>query len=491
MKHIHFWQTFLAILLAGLCWYTAFDLSLHWWWALWLAPIPILYLAPQVKGWQAFAMAFLAFLIGRLSWVPYLRTVLPAPLILIFTLVPPLLTALIVLAVRRIARVASPVTACFAYPVIWTAFEYLQFLTSQDGTIASIANTQLDALPVIQVASLTGMLGITFTICLFSSGAAFALYSLRQGKPIRAIILSTGLPVAAVLLYGVVRLSTGQVQQDKAVKVGLAAISMKHYHDDFDRRQTVQLSLAHLYLDQVATLARQGAQTVLLPEKGIPISDSTDSLVTGLFAQAARQYSITIIAGFTRLFQDHPECQARVFSRDGRLLLNYLKVNLFQGEVFDHFRAGKDPGIIRLDSVVTGISICKDLDFDRYIRRYGQEGVSILYVPAWDFDRDGWLHGRIAFMRAVENGYSLVRNARQGRLSISDDRGRVLAEGSCEWGREATLTGTISPSASRTLYSRWGNWFGWLSFLAAAFYLFLLVTRKAAVANPEKNKIFM
>ena len=54
---------------------------------------------------------------------------------------------------------------------------------------------------------------------------------------------------------------------------------------------------------------------------------------------------------------------------------------------------------------------------------------SLLLVPAWDFDVDGWLHGRMAILRGVESGFSIVRAPKQGILTVTDDRGRVLAGG--------------------------------------------------------------
>jgi apolipoprotein N-acyltransferase len=68
----------------------------------------------------------------------------------------------------------------------------------------------------------------------------------------------------------------------------------------------------------------------------------------------------------------------------------------------------------------------------------------------------------------------LVRDARQGRLTLSDDRGRVTAEASSEKG-SSTLIGKIRPSDGRTLYSHWGDWFGYLDLLAACFYLILIL----------------
>lgn len=54
--------------------------------------------------------------------------------------------------------------------------------------------------------------------------------------------------------------------------------------------------------------------------------------------------------------------------------------------------------------------------------------MGLLLAPAWDFRVDGFWHGRIAVMRAVEDGFSLIRSARNRLLTVGDNRGRIIAE---------------------------------------------------------------
>ena len=460
----------LAIFLSGVCWYLSFDLALHAWWAAWVAPIPVLYLSLRVSGWQAFGSALASYLIGWCSWIPYFLTIMPLPVILLVVLLFSLPMALVVVLSRKIIlRSPLPLPAVLlVYPVLLTAVEYLQFLLSRDGTFGSIAYTQCNFLPVVQVASITGILGITFIISFVPSVFVLAVYYRRGGRAIRDLVLPGVLVIIAVLTYGLLRLR--ESRSAGCTKVGLAAIPMSTYKNVYDTSAAEQLYLARLYLNEVDSLAGKGAQVILLPEKCIPVSDATEASIQELFSDASRHLRVTIIVGFTRIYKGYMECQARVFSADGHQVLNYRKVNLFEGEVLDGFKTGKEPGFYDQQGVRTGIAICKDLDYQRYMIQYGRMGASVLYVPAWDFDRDGWLHARMAMMRTVENGCVLVRNAQQGRLTISDDRGRVLAEASSEGSKHASLVGEVCSKANgATLYSRWGDWFGWLNlFLAVA-----------------------
>jgi len=460
----------LAIFISGIFWYLSFDLALHAWWATWIAPMPVLYLSLRVSGWQAFGAAFVSCLAGWCSWIPYLLTILPLPVILLVVILFSLPMALVVALSRRIIlkRVFPPMAALFVYPVLLTTAEFLQFLLSRDGTFGSIAYTQCNFLPIIQIASITGILGITFMVSFVPSAIVLVVHYHRQGRVVRNLVLMGIFPTAAVLTYGLLRLR--ESRPSECTKVGLAAISMSTYKNVYDTSREEQLHLTRLYLSEVDSLAGKGARVILLPEKCIPVSDATEASIQELFSDRSRHLGITIIVGFTRIYKGHMECQARIFSSNGDQVLNYRKVNLFEGEVLDGFKAGKEPGFYDQQGVRTGVAICKDMDYQRYMILYGKMGASVLYVPAWDFDRDGWLHARMAMMRAVENGFVLVRNAQQGRLIISDDRGSVLAEASSEKSKHASVIGEVCTKAGGlTLYSRWGDWFGWLNlFLAVA-----------------------
>ena len=120
-----------------------------------------------------------------------------------------------------------------------------------------------------------------------------------------------------------------------------------------------------------------------------------------------------------------------------------------------------------------GLAICKDMDFHDIGRAYARQNAQLLLVPAWDFGADGWLHSRMAIMRGVENGFAIARAARTGRLTLSDDRGRVLAEASSEDHDAAEVVGDLALRETHTLYARWGDWFAWLSLVLAAICIVL------------------
>ena len=121
------------------------------------------------------------------------------------------------------------------------------------------------------------------------------------------------------------------------------------------------------------------------------------------------------------------------------------------------------------------MTICKDMDFTPLSRVYGAAGVGLMLVPAWDFVLDRTAHGHMAILRGVESGFAIVRAAKQGYLTVSDNRGRIRAEVTSDAAPFATLLATVPETHTPTLYLWLGDWFAWLSLAMLAGALVHLV----------------
>jgi apolipoprotein N-acyltransferase len=454
-----------AVLIAGGCWWLSFDLGLHWWLPIWLAPVPVLWMAQRLSGRGAFGAAFLAFLIGRCAWLGYLLSVLPAAPALLFTILPALCFALAVLPARVFFRRKQPVLAALSFAALWTSIEFLLALFGRDGTIVSIAYTQSSFLPVVQVAALTGVAGISFVLCFVPALVAGRKWVLA------------GAVVVGVIAFGLVRLGTGKYGEP--VKVGMAAVPESAYGGRVNEpRAAKEMVLLDQYCGEIGKLAVDGIAVVVLPEKALPFTHTTEKIFHDSLAQLATRCKIKIVDGATLIDPQGLGNLAHVFGPSG-ILASYKKVHLFEGEVLEGFESGSNPCIFEMEGIPTGLAICKDLDFEHDMRSYGRAGIGVMYAPAWDFVRDGWWHSRVAIVGAVSNGYTLVRNAREGRMTISDDRGRIQFETSSESRQLTTMTGVMRTSTARTLYSRWGDWFGWLMVVTAAVVLIYLAASRS------------
>ena len=138
-------------------------------------------------------------------------------------------------------------------------------------------------------------------------------------------------------------------------------------------------------------------------------------------------------------------------------------------------KPGTDLTLLRKPSQTWGVAICKDMDFSNPARQNGQAGVGLMLVPGWDFKVDGFWHGHIAVMRGVEDGFSVARSAKDGYLTVSDSRGRILAETRTDSAPFASLLAEVPAVHSTTLYLLFGDWFAWLAVAALVFAIVQLV----------------
>lgn len=461
-----------GILISGFCWYVSNGLTGDWWFLLWLAPVPTLLLAFRLRPGAAFLAVFAACLIGRLSWFSYLVRVMTLVPAIIYTILLPLMSALIILLTRRVVLRVNAWYTIFAFPVFITVYEFLMMCFSPDGTATSLAYTQLDCLPIIQVAAIAGILGVTFMVTFIPSVIALSWhYRAEKGQLLRVAAIGGGI-IAVALIWGAIRISS---PADKnMVKVGIAVLDEDIHavsdHPDFEKQKAV----AAAYAKQASELAAKGAKLLIFPERAISINKPLADSLTGILADVAAKKHIFIITGYTNFKGELERNSAMVINDEGKLITDYNKVHLVTG-LEKQFTPGKDIATFNYQGMQAGVAVCKDLDFQHYINRYGAAKAGFVFVPAWDFIVDDWLHCRMALLRGVENGFSEVRSARLGRLTISDYYGRVNYEASCANGKTTTLVGDVSMEHIDTFYSRFGDWLGYVVVLAGIGFVVIAV----------------
>ena len=426
-------------------------------WLLWVAPIPVLMIAARLRAGVAFLLAAVTWLIGEMNLWNYLAhgLELPLPIILFVLFVPAIAFGVGVLFMRGFLRRGSLFRAALALPAYWVAYEYLTEVGSPHSTFGNLAYTQMNALPIIQIASLTGIWGISFLVFLFAGTIAVLLGGAGEPRRRRALAIAVATVICAVFLYGGWRLRSNSSAPFVTVTLIARDVPMSVYLGP----EAQTLALLHDYADEIRRATPAGTQVVVLPEKIGRVSESALPQVDALFSSAAAATHSAIVLGLVRKTPSVAFNSSRFYSAAGKLEANYDKHHLLPG--VEPEKPGDKRVVVDQPSGRWGLQICKDMDFPQLSREYAGAGASLLLVPAWDFQLDGWLHARMAVLRAVENGFALARAARSGLLTLSDNRGRILAEAATEPGRFVSLTGKVNIPRAETFYTRTGDWFAW------------------------------
>jgi apolipoprotein N-acyltransferase len=445
---------------------TALSGALNWfgnglnpvWQLMWFAVLPVLWFSMRSSRWMAAAVAMASMLIGGLSMWHYLHGVLGAPVSVWVTVyaLQAVAMALAVLLFRALVLRGRVWSALVAVPALWVACEYARNLTTPHGSAGSLAYTQLHFLQFLQLASVTGPWGMTFVLLLFQSAVVIAsyLWTTERQRALRVAGVGSGVALA-VIVFGAVRLAA---PEGKTVRVGLIASDVTEGVADPGASSA---KLYEAYAGQVERLAQQGAREIVMPEMlGVILQPETGPM-DGFLQTAADRTGATIVAGAVVVDKPLKYNEARVY-------LPQAPVSRYDKEhLLPPFESSTEPGhsltLLPQQGHVVGIAICKDMDFARPARSYGEAGAGVLLVPAWDFVVDNAWHGHIAVMRGVEDGFSMVRSAKGGFLTVSDWRGRILAEARSDSARFATLIADVPAEHHATLYQRVGDWFAWVS----------------------------
>jgi apolipoprotein N-acyltransferase len=434
-------------------------------WLVWFAPMPLLVLAFRSTARQAAGFTALAVLIGLSTNFHYYQKMMPLFAAVSVLVAQSLLWVFIVGATRRAVLRYQRWWTVFAYPVLWGAMDTLAAHLLPDGNWGSLAYTQADYLPILQITSLFGVAGLLFILTLVPSVLAVAVdFGHNMPQAWRAYA-ATAVLLAASLGYGELRLRAPVT--GRATTFGLVAI------DDAIGPKATPAYIAGIwqsYDQQIATLVSQGAEVIVLPEKiGMISPEMASQWQQHLSALAARLH-VWIEAGVGVDDGTKRVNLAWLYTPEGVLSVDYQKHHLAPPE--REYAVGKAYDVLEISGSAYGIAICKDMHFASLGRAYGERKVSAMLVPAWDFYDDRWLAARMTLTRGVENGYSVIRASRDGLLTVSDPYGRVVAErdSGALPGAAMLVRANVSAPVS-TLYTRIGDLFGWLSVAAAALLL--------------------
>ena len=429
------------------------------WSLMWVAFIPVMLLAAETTSWRVAAgSAALSMLLGSLNMLHYLHFVLHAPVTawLVPFSIASLFFAVGVLLFRAFLHRGALFSAVVALPAFWTVCEYVASFAPANGTAGSLAYTQERFLPILQVASLTGPWGITFLLLLFPSAVASGLYLWRRKRLQAGAVAGSALAVlAAAVLFGAIRLAAPNSQQ--TIKVGLLDTDAVVFASAAPEMQ----ELIKSYAKQAEEVARHGAQIVVMPEKTGRMFDRDTTTLDPIMQSVADRTGATLVIGVVHVVARDSFNEARIYTPN-QTITTYDKQHMLPP-----FESMLTPGtslaLLSKPAFPIGVAICKDMDFIHPALDYGRAGIDLLLDPAWDFNVDRTWHGHIAIMRGVEGGYAIAHTAKDGLLTVTDDRGRILGEIRTNSGGFVSLLVDVPLRHDQTAFNRYGTWFPWMA----------------------------
>ncbi len=401
--------------------------------------------------------------------------------------------------------------------VIWVALEMIlgRLLTGYPWLFVGMSQYRI--LPLIQVASVTGIYGVSFLVVWFSVSLACAFLTLiAQPQNRRGFLADLRLPLlalAVVVGFGFFKV-LGRSRPDRELKVALVQPSIPQSMIWDSKDNTNRLNQL-LRLSELA-LATQ-PDLLVWPEAAVPTALRYDAATAEGVAKLVRDHHVWMIVGsddeepsktstnpkdadfFNSAFLISPTAQL-VGKYDKRRLVifgeyvplaRWLPFLKHFTPIQGGFTPGDKPVFFELSEPHAKVSvlICFEDAFPHLAREYVQDDTDFLV----NLTNDGWFgegaaqwqHAANAVFRAVENDVPLVRCTNNG-LTCWIDRCGGMHE--IYFGDTQDIYGTgfktakiplLSPGEKRasTFYNRHGDWFGWSCVGGAA----LLLARKRCV----------
>lgn len=469
----------------------------------WIALVPLLLALKGRSLPAAFGLAFLAgivFFAGTFQWMFVIEGFGWQEAVLLGAYLAPYL-GLFGLALNFVSR-RTGISPAFTAPCLWVPLEYLRSHADfMSLPWALLGHSQYRNLPLIQIASVTGVYGVSFLIVMVNAVVAEALHSRLPSRrrdewvPRRPSLLVSatvaGLLLGTALVYGLATLS--RPAQGKSLRVAVV-------QGNIPQRVRWERDLRQRNLDTHARLTREAARNgaaslIVWPETSVPGDLGSDPLLFQSLSALARETNSHLLVGSAlrpkggrqepagkRSFHN----SAFLISPAGGAAGPYHKIRLVPfGEYLPHkgvlpwpsryaarageFIPGSQYTLFPVHGTALGVVICWENIFPDLFRQFVKRGAAFMV----NMTNEAWFGETaapyqvlaITVFRAVENRVAVVRAANTGISGVIDPHGHILGtirDGGRELFVEGTLTADLPLGAGRTLYTLYGDIFAYI-----------------------------
>jgi apolipoprotein N-acyltransferase len=434
------------------------------------------------------------------AWQGYVP--LPGLIYFIFVVMVCAFNALTYLTDRLLAPRLKGFVSTLVFPLAFVTVQYIMILTSPYSSHGSLAYTQYGNLPLLQIASVTGLSGITFLVAWFASVVNWAWDQQFEWKKVsRGVVTYAGI-LAVILIAG----GASIISPPGSDTVRIAAIPATEIfemsqdtRDSAERFQSGNITETELesiraefnaniddLLERSELEARAGARIIFWSEgAGYVLKQDETALIErgGTLASQEGIYLGMALATFIS-GQRLVENKIVLIEPSGEVAWQYFKARPVPGEP----SVRGDGEILTLDTPYGKIAtvICFDMDFPNVIRQAGAAEVDVMFNPSNDWEEIAYRRMQMATFRAIENGFSLVRPTSHGFSAAADYQGRVLGLTDYFTSEDPVMVAYIPTKGVTTIYSRIGDLFAWLCIAGLVAAIAWVVVRRKSAQAPHK-----
>jgi apolipoprotein N-acyltransferase len=386
----------------------------------WIAPVPLLRYLRLTSGFKTRLLFCLALFATYILTIVKILSGGPLPVMAApqFAAVPALAMILACLAWDTVRRRTRSTWVTLVFPAMSVITQWAQYRFTPLGSWGAPVYTQLHDLALLQLASLTGIAGIGFLMG-WVAALIEEVWSGGRLRPYKWQASALVLSLLATYGFGVARLA--QKSDGPQVRVAAVATDSRMYFppgagDD----QTLWR--------RTENAARMGARLVVWNEAATVVSPEREAAFIAQGRNLARKRRIHLVLAYALTITLKPPPFANKYvwlGPDGGVRQQYLKHNPVPGEPCR--RGTRPPRGIKSQWGLWAGAICYDYDFPHMGLKHARLGVGLVALPSSDWRGIDPYHTRMAALRAIEGGFSLIRSTRAGLSAAFDSRGRTRA----------------------------------------------------------------
>jgi apolipoprotein N-acyltransferase len=463
--------------------------------AAWLYPIFLLRFFRTQPLWRGILLPFMAAeIVLQSTWLGFLPV--PQPLYALLVSIMCVLIILPYLVARLIAPRFDGIVSTLIFPLAVTAVWYLFAVLTPWGTVYNPAYTQYGNLPLLQLLSVTGLWGVVFLMSWLASIVNWAWENGFAWPRVRGVtVLYAGI-LAAILLFGAVRLAFFPARGSTVRVAGISASQAltKAYYSRISKstwdaltsgratpaeRERFRQAVAPIHGELLLLSeqeARAGAKIIAWPEYGAPVLQEDAEALISRAGTLARKTGTYLDLGVIVLLQQPVQSHFFLNETDlidptGKVVWRYEKTHPIPALEADMVRGDGKVNSIQTPYGRLSSVICYDMDFPYMVRQAGKSEADLMIAPGYDWREYDPYHAQMATFRAIENGFSLVRQASYSRAMAVDYEGNVLAASDYFTTDPQVMVAYVPAQGVRTIYAVVGDLFAWVGVVG----LFLFV----------------
>lgn len=362
-----------------------------------------------------------------------------------------------------------------------------EWLTTLSPLPVGVALCQSRTLPVVQLAAVTGIWGVSWLLYLTNAALAETLEGFLAGQPLRRswrpAALAAGLSLVtyaagASVLWGH-RLEVGHIEGEAAT---LRDMGADPTDVRLDKGRVLRVAAVQDYngseggadapaytgeVPDADALTRQaaarGAKLIVGTENALGTSFEPGEPDADVY-RMARETRAHLVVGFESRDQPRPYNCAALVSPGGQTLGVHHKIQLFLGER-QTMKPGDGASAWDTSFGKVGLLICFDSCFPAYARQSVRAGARLLAIPNYDPPTPRavlhHLHAALMPFRAAENRVAIVRAEPSGLSQVVDPWGRVVGRVAPMYRAEAVVADVWLGDGKGTVYTRLGDWFAY------------------------------